>query len=542
MPSEPPSAVLLEWPHAPAGRGGLELRGEHHGEDALRAGTAVSRGQRSRSRWPAARCSAQPPAAATAALPPVKHVFVLVLENESEATSFGAGSPAPYLAKTLSHLRRLPAATTTGSATAASTTTSRWSAVRHRTPRPPPTAARSRTSPAPTSLDASGQETGQGCVYPAAVPTLMSQLQGAGLSWRGYMDGMGANPAARVGDLRAPGGRQSRPHRVRDTHRPVRHPARPVRLLPFGDRQRRRCATQCGEPQPPPGRSGERGHHAELRLHHAEPLQRRPRRDPAPTAAPAACPAADAFLRTWVPRITTSPAFQQNGLLLVTFDESVGDATACCGEKPGPYDAANGIQPGGSGPGRRGGRRGHDLAVHQGRNHDRHAVQPLLHARQRRGPVRAPAAGGRRRHGRRWGSDVFTRPTPAGRPPDQRPEAEAEPPLAPPSRHRDQLHGVRGGHHHADGVARCCPATGARPTPAATPWAPASGGRRTPGPARSSSPSPISATRDTAGVNRVAFSGRVRGHALGKGSYEVVLVPKSGSLIGRSATARFTVS
>jgi hypothetical protein len=60
---------------------------------------------------------------------------------------------------------------------------------------------------------------------------------------------------------------------------------------------------------------------------------------------------ADTFLRTWVPMITGSPAFKQNGLLIVTFDEAVGDATACCGEQPGPYDAANGIQPGDTGPG-----------------------------------------------------------------------------------------------------------------------------------------------------------------------------------------------
>src|SRR5439155_11884275 len=32
---------------------------------------------------------------------PVRHLFVIVLENENESTSFGPGSPAPYLSKTL---------------------------------------------------------------------------------------------------------------------------------------------------------------------------------------------------------------------------------------------------------------------------------------------------------------------------------------------------------------------------------------------------------------------------------------------------------
>ncbi len=56
----------------------------------------------------------------------------------------------------------------------------------------------------------------------------------------------------------------------------------------------------------------------------------------------------DAFLQTWVPRITSSPAFKQNGLLEITFDEAAdSDTTSCCGEAPGP----GATQPGISGPG-----------------------------------------------------------------------------------------------------------------------------------------------------------------------------------------------
>jgi hypothetical protein len=44
---------------------------------------------------------------------------------------------------------------------------------------------------------------------------------------------------------------------------------------------------------------------------------------------------ADKFLATWVPRITASPAYQQGGLIFITFDESGDDtnAKACCGEQ-----------------------------------------------------------------------------------------------------------------------------------------------------------------------------------------------------------------
>jgi phosphatidylinositol-3-phosphatase len=51
-----------------------------------------------------------------------------------------------------------------------------------------------------------------------------------------------------------------------------------------------------------------------------------------------------------LPKITSSPAFRQNGLLEITFDESEGpqsDSSACCGEVPGPNSPLPGI----TGPG-----------------------------------------------------------------------------------------------------------------------------------------------------------------------------------------------
>ena len=38
---------------------------------------------------------------ASASLPPIRHVFVIIDENESESTTFGPGSEAPYLSQTL---------------------------------------------------------------------------------------------------------------------------------------------------------------------------------------------------------------------------------------------------------------------------------------------------------------------------------------------------------------------------------------------------------------------------------------------------------
>ena len=45
--------------------------------------------------------------------------------------------------------------------------------------------------------------------------------------------------------------------------------------------------------------------------------------------------AADAFLRKWVPVITSSPAYQQDGLLIITFDEAEGARRRAAARYPG---------------------------------------------------------------------------------------------------------------------------------------------------------------------------------------------------------------
>jgi hypothetical protein len=57
-----------------------------------------------------------------------------------------------------------------------------------------------------------------------------------------------------------------------------------------------------------------------------------------------------------VPRITSSPAYKKDGMLVVSFDEaeaaSDGDASACCGQPIGPNTPNNGGPVPGSGGGR----------------------------------------------------------------------------------------------------------------------------------------------------------------------------------------------
>jgi hypothetical protein len=74
---------------------------------------------------------------------------------------------------------------------------------------------------------------------------------------------------------------------------------------------------------------------------------------------PGGMPQANTFLKGLVPEIMSSPAYRDHGLILITFDEAEGgtgsgDATACCGEQPGP----NTPNPGALTPGPGGGKVG----------------------------------------------------------------------------------------------------------------------------------------------------------------------------------------
>src|SRR5207247_7924968 len=46
-------------------------------------------------------------AAPASAIPPIRHVFIVVRENKDQATTFAAASPSPYLARTLPTMGQL---------------------------------------------------------------------------------------------------------------------------------------------------------------------------------------------------------------------------------------------------------------------------------------------------------------------------------------------------------------------------------------------------------------------------------------------------
>jgi hypothetical protein len=292
-----------------------------------------------------ASASARTQAVSASPLTRVRHVFVIVLENEPYDVTFGAQSPAPYLAHTLPKLGALlPNYYGIGHYSL----DNYIAMISGQAPNPATQndchvfSDFARSKP---GLDANGQALGAGCVYPADVKTIADQLEAAGYTWKGYMEDMGADPSREAAQCgHAPVGavdvtnRATPKDQYADKHAPF------VYFHSIID-DYARCAKHVvnldvlksdldGIASTPnfsfitPGLCHD-GHDAPCR-----------------NGEPGGLVSADKLLREWVPRILVSPAFRQDGLLVITFDEGT-DGAACCGEQGLP----GGPQPGQFGPG-----------------------------------------------------------------------------------------------------------------------------------------------------------------------------------------------
>jgi phosphatidylinositol-3-phosphatase len=284
-------------------------------------------------------------------LPPVRHVFVLLLENQAYEATFGPGSAAPYLAHTLpAQGALLPQYYAIGHASLGNyVALVSGQAPNEATQLDCPTFEDFKASAA--GLDQHGQLPGAGCVYPKSVPTLPDQLETAGLSWKAYMEDMGKDPAREsdtCGHVPIGAPETSNVATISDQYAAKHNPF--VHFHSIIDDQARCDA-------------------------HVVNLERLPQdlQSVATTAnyifiTPNLCDdghdaecvdgrrgglaAIEVFLRTWVPLIERSPAFQADGMLIVTFDESNGadpeGSSACCAERPLPGAK---FRPGFGGPG-----------------------------------------------------------------------------------------------------------------------------------------------------------------------------------------------
>ena len=279
-----------------------------------------------------------------AARPAVGHVFVVNIENKGFRTVWGRSSAAPYLARTLRSKGVLlthyygTAHHSLGNYLAQISGQGPDAAVQNDCG----TYSRFRqTGP----VAAPGQVVGDGCVYPKKVGTLPRQLTKAGLGWRGYMQdmsvpcqhpGLGARDPWQAATFRSQYATRHNPfvYFRSITARPAYCKAH-VRPLTALTKDLRKVSTTRALTYVTPDLCHD--------AHDASCAD----------GGPGGLPAANAWFKTWIPKILASPAFRRDGVLVITSDESEGvkqDSRACCGEGAGPNAGKPGI--GGPGGGR----------------------------------------------------------------------------------------------------------------------------------------------------------------------------------------------
>lgn len=301
----------------------------------------------------------------------VKHVFVIMLSDQTYAAAFGSSSPAPYLSKALERRGELLA---------------RYYAVAHQgladgialLSGQGPTLQTAADCPdytliTPAAVGAHEQVIGSGCVYPSSTKTLMGQLTAKHLPWRAYVEGMGegsdgggattgSGGAAETGSGGgAAGGACAHPAlgaadpAVADSSSTSQTYA--TWANPFVYFSSLTDAPACEAEDvglneltadlSNPRRTPSFAYIVPDRCHGGSPT-------PCSQGAPAGLTAAEPFLKRVVPEIMSSAAYREGGLLVITFDQApaegeLADSSSCCGAPEFPNLHASASAPEGGG-------------------------------------------------------------------------------------------------------------------------------------------------------------------------------------------------
>ena len=292
-----------------------------------------------------------PTAPRAGGLPPIKHVFTIVLENKNYEDSFGDAPMSPYLGQTLPRKGQL---LTQYHGTGHFSLGNYITMISGQSENPETQSdCMSFNEFKPGAIGPDGQALGAGCVYPAEVQTVVDQLEAKGRTWRAYMEDMGAD--------------RDRDNGVRCAHPPI-GASDPTQSAKPQDQYATRhnpfvyfhSIIDEGAPCKAHVVNLERFRHD---LREVKTTRNYSFVTPdlcsdghdencANTAQPGGYGGIDQFLHKWVPRILKSKAYKRNGLLIVIFDESESGADSCCFVPNGPNTPMQGIQ--GQGGGRTG--------------------------------------------------------------------------------------------------------------------------------------------------------------------------------------------
>jgi phosphatidylinositol-3-phosphatase len=277
----------------------------------------------------------------------INHVFVLVLENEDYSNSFGSSTNAPYLSTTLPTMGVL---LQDFYSTGHNSNDNYISMISGQAPNlDNQLDCQTFSDFNETGTTSPGQAKGSGCVFPTSVTSLPDQLQAAGWSWKAYMEDMGNIPTRESATCGHPtvGDKDNTQTAVNGDQYATRHDPFVYFHSIIDD------ASYCDSHVVNLDDSSV-GLAADLKsvsttanfIFITPNLCHDGHDSPCVDGEPGGLTSINSFLQEWVPQITASPAFQQDGLLIITFDESNGpeyDSSYCCGEGIAPNTLLPGL-------------------------------------------------------------------------------------------------------------------------------------------------------------------------------------------------------
>jgi hypothetical protein len=296
----------------------------------------------------------------------VKHVFVITLENKSFDDTFGTSTQDPYLRGTLVPMGAL----LTQYFSTGHVSLDNYIAMVSGQSSTLETQAdcASFNDFQLTGIAADGQAVGTGCVYPRRIRNLTDQLRESGYTWRGYMEDMGNDPARESASCG---------HVALNAVDVTQTPEAPSAAIPTGDQYAGRhnpfiyfhsiidesaycdahvvnlskLDTDLASIRTTPNfvfvtpNLCDDGHDGDGTGAPGKGCV---------TGLPGGLTSSDAFLKLWVPKILASPAYKEDGLLIINFDESASssltestnagqtvitatfDGDSCCNQQVGP--------------------------------------------------------------------------------------------------------------------------------------------------------------------------------------------------------------
>jgi len=285
----------------------------------------------------------------------IRHVFVIMLENKTYSETFSASSAAPYLGQVLAQKGAL-LQNYYGTGHVSLDNYISFVSGQSPTVQTDNDCATGYDTITSTGTAAYNQVEGTGCIYPSNIQTIADQLAAAGFTWKAYMGDMGNDPTREsatcghptVGTIdmtqtaEAPSAAVPSGDAYATRHDPFMYfhsiidspscNTNVVNLLQNLPNDLQSVSTTANFTFITPNLCDD-GHDS-----------------PCANGQPGGLASINTFLQTWVPMIMSSPAYQQDGLLMITFDESdtssitsannvttvAFSGASCCNEQEGP--------------------------------------------------------------------------------------------------------------------------------------------------------------------------------------------------------------